>query len=114
MQKINLVPREPIQVVVCAFSYQNKLCSSDERMITKATKPKKDLNMVAELGIMALTLKSTTSMQIVTILTIIPTIGSLLKLHNIIFELFNILNLKCICFKFKGIGSFIIDVFIFP
>jgi hypothetical protein len=64
------------------------LCSGDEGMTTKATKPKKDLNMVVELGIMAPTLKSTTSMQIATILVIIPTIGSLLRLHYIILKLF--------------------------
>jgi hypothetical protein len=70
--------------------------------------------MVVEFGIMAPTLKSTTSMQIATISAIIPTIGSLLRLHYIILELFYTLNLNCICFKFKGIGSFIVDVFIFP
>ncbi len=61
-------------------------------MTTKATKPKNDLNMVAEFGIMAPTPKSTTSLQIATILTIIPTIASLLRLHYIIFELFYTLN----------------------
>jgi hypothetical protein len=48
--------------------------------------------MVAEFGIMAPTPKSTTSLQIATILTIIPTIASLLRLHYIIFELFYTLN----------------------
>jgi hypothetical protein len=72
------------------------LCSSDEGTTTKATKPKKDLNMVAELGIMAPTPKSTTSMQIATILVIIPSIGSLLKLHYIILKLFYTLNSKAL------------------
>lgn len=57
---------------------------------------KKDLNMVAELGIMAPTPKSTTSMQIATILVIIPSIGSLLKLHYIILKLFYTLNSKAL------------------
>jgi len=61
-------------------------------MTIKATKLLKYLNMVVELGIMALIPKSTTSIQIVTIPAIIPTIGSLLRLHYIILELFYTLN----------------------